>query len=184
MRTSALIVLPAVVSAFVVNPLPPAAATLGVMRSDLGAHRMGLFDGFAKAFANDDTLGERENAGLKKGATFKSVTWLGPNGQKKQVCCYSSDRTRQRPHAMTATAPASAGTSCSRAEPSGNCAWLGNPDPIRLQRGHLQDLRGDGGWQPHAHLRGEDAQQRRPDQVQHPKVRRSGGQSAVRQSQE
>ena len=46
---------------------------------------MNLFGAFADAFKNDDTLGERENAGLKKGANFKTVTWVGPNGQKKEV---------------------------------------------------------------------------------------------------
>ena len=47
--------------------------------------QMGLFDGFAKAFANDDTLGARENAGLSKEAQKRTVTWIGPKGQKKQV---------------------------------------------------------------------------------------------------
>lgn len=40
--------------------------------------RMGMFDGFAAAFANDDTLGEKENAGLSKGVKYHKITWRGP----------------------------------------------------------------------------------------------------------
>ena len=42
-------------------PARPVAAA-GSQRT--GALQMGLFDGFAKAFANDDTLGDRADAGL------------------------------------------------------------------------------------------------------------------------
>ena len=45
--------------------------------------RMGMFDGLAKAFENDDSLGERKSAGLSKEKAKKTVTWVGPNGQKK-----------------------------------------------------------------------------------------------------
>ena len=37
----------------------------------------------ANAFANDDTLGEKENAGLKNGPKF--VTGTGPNGKTVKV---------------------------------------------------------------------------------------------------
>ena len=46
--------------------------------------QMGLFDGFAKAFENDSTLGKAGPAGLTKEREKKTVTWVGPNGQKKQ----------------------------------------------------------------------------------------------------
>ena len=40
--------------------------------------RMGLFDGLAAAFENDDTLGERQDAGLKSKLKTSTVTWMGP----------------------------------------------------------------------------------------------------------
>lgn len=43
--------------------------------------RMGLFDGLAKAFENDDTLGERAEAGLREKAEFHTITWQGPAEQ-------------------------------------------------------------------------------------------------------
>ena len=46
---------------------------------------MGLFDGLKGAFDNDSSLGPRENAGLTKEATKRTVTWIGPNGKKKTV---------------------------------------------------------------------------------------------------
>lgn len=46
---------------------------------------MGLFDGLAKAFENDSTLGERENAGLSKEKQKRTVTWVGPKGQQKKA---------------------------------------------------------------------------------------------------
>lgn len=42
------------------------------------AVRMGLFDGLAAAFANDDTLGESGPAGLKTKVKLQKVTWMGP----------------------------------------------------------------------------------------------------------
>eukprot|EP00966_Prymnesium_polylepis_P270686 6253432-Prymnesium_polylepis.1 len=46
---------------------------------------MGLFDGLKGAFANDDTLGKRENAGLSKEKDKRTVTWVSPKGQQKKV---------------------------------------------------------------------------------------------------
>ena len=42
------------------------------------AVRMGLFDSFAAAFDNDDTLGESGPAGLKTKVQLQKVTWMGP----------------------------------------------------------------------------------------------------------
>ena len=39
---------------------------------------MGFFDGLAAAFENDDTLSERNEAGLKQKARFQTLTWRGP----------------------------------------------------------------------------------------------------------
>ncbi len=55
---------------------------------------MNMFGGFAKAFENDKTLGARQNAGLSKGATKRTVTWVGPRGQKKQAQCVPGQRLR------------------------------------------------------------------------------------------
>jgi len=38
---------------------------------------------FAGAFSNED-LGDREDAGLSKKKKQQTITWVGPNGQKKQ----------------------------------------------------------------------------------------------------
>lgn len=59
-----------------------AAAAAGSQRS--AQLQMGLFDGLSKAFANDDTLGERSNAGLSKEQNKRTVTWKGPKGQTKK----------------------------------------------------------------------------------------------------
>ena len=56
--------------------------------------QMGLFDGFAKAFENDDTLGKAGPAGLSKEATKKKVTWVGPKGQKKEALCVPGQKLR------------------------------------------------------------------------------------------
>lgn len=50
-----------------------------------GRPHSGLFDGLAKAFENDSSLGERKNAGLTKEAEKRTITWLGPKGEKKTV---------------------------------------------------------------------------------------------------
>ena len=39
---------------------------------------MGLFDGLAAAFENDDSLGEAGPAGLKTKVSYQEVTWKGP----------------------------------------------------------------------------------------------------------
>eukprot|EP00325_Prymnesiales_sp_UTEX-LB-985_P003032 CAMPEP_0174714998 /NCGR_PEP_ID=MMETSP1094-20130205/19778_1 /TAXON_ID=156173 /ORGANISM="Chrysochromulina brevifilum, Strain UTEX LB 985" /LENGTH=215 /DNA_ID=CAMNT_0015914481 /DNA_START=91 /DNA_END=738 /DNA_ORIENTATION=- len=55
-----------------------------VMSSSRGCSRcraapsMGLFDSLAKAFDNDDTLGESGPAGLKTKAQVQTLTWVGP----------------------------------------------------------------------------------------------------------
>jgi len=53
-----------------------------------------MFDGFKAAFANDDTLGARENAGLSKEATKRKVTWVGPKGQKKESIVVPGQKLR------------------------------------------------------------------------------------------
>jgi ferredoxin len=58
------------------------------------AVNMGLFDGFAKAFDNDDSLGARKSAGLSKEATRRTVTWVGPKGQKKTAQCVPGQQLR------------------------------------------------------------------------------------------
>ena len=55
---------------------------------------MGLFDGLAKAFENDSTLGDRENAGLSKVKDKRTVTWVGPKGQKKTATVVSGQRLK------------------------------------------------------------------------------------------
>ena len=42
------------------------------------AVRMGMFDGFAAAFQNDEELGEAGPAGLKTKVQLQKVTWMGP----------------------------------------------------------------------------------------------------------
>jgi len=48
----------------------------------------------AKAFANDDSLGARQNAGLSKEKTKRTVTWVGPKGQKKTALCIPGQSLR------------------------------------------------------------------------------------------
>ena len=43
--------------------------------------RMGMFDGFAAAFANDDSLGEKQSAGMTSKQVLRTITWQGPNGE-------------------------------------------------------------------------------------------------------
>merc|ERR1712167_564112 len=50
----------------------------------VGVATMGFFDGLAKAFENDDSMGARENAGLSKEKAKRIITWVGPKGQKKE----------------------------------------------------------------------------------------------------
>ena len=56
---------------------------------------MGMFDGFSKAFENDSSLGKRQNAGLSKEKAKKTVTWVGPRGQKKQATVVPGQALKQ-----------------------------------------------------------------------------------------
>jgi hypothetical protein len=49
---------------------------------------------FAGAFANDDSLGARENAGLSKEKAKKTITWVGPNGQSKKSVVVPGQKLR------------------------------------------------------------------------------------------
>ena len=49
---------------------------------------------FAGAFANDDSLGERENAGLSKEKVHDHV--VGPNGQSKKSIVVPGQAARHR----------------------------------------------------------------------------------------
>ncbi|KAL1520089.1 hypothetical protein AB1Y20_023564 [Prymnesium parvum] len=55
---------------------------------------MGLFDALSSAFANDETLGARENAGLSKDVTKRTVTWVAPGGQTKLSTVVAGQRFR------------------------------------------------------------------------------------------
>lgn len=55
----------------------------------------GLFDGFAKAFENDDSLGKAKNAGLSKEKEKRTVTWIGPKGEKKTAQAISGQKLRE-----------------------------------------------------------------------------------------
>jgi ferredoxin len=55
---------------------------------------MGLFDNLKGAFANDDTLGARSNAGLTKEGTKRTITWIGPNGKEKKSTVVAGQRLR------------------------------------------------------------------------------------------
>ena len=72
--------------------VPSSAAVASVRRSPAPA--MGLFDGFASAFANDDSLGDREDAGLSKAKQKLTVTWVGPRGQKKTSTVVAGQKLR------------------------------------------------------------------------------------------
>ena len=74
-------------AAFVV----PAPARASVRTNDCS---MGMFDGFSKAFENDSSLGARQNAGLKKDAAQRTITWVGPKGQKKQSQAIAGQKLR------------------------------------------------------------------------------------------
>ena len=66
---------------------------------------MGLFDGLAKAFENDDTLGDRKSAGLSKEKAKKTVTWVGPNGQKKSSTVVPGQSLREIARVSAPPAP-------------------------------------------------------------------------------
>jgi ferredoxin len=84
----AVLCLPAT-SAFALSSPAVAAA-----RGQPATVTMGLFDGFAKAFENDDSLGARQNAGLSKEKQKRTVTWVGPKGQKKQALAVSGQQMK------------------------------------------------------------------------------------------
>ena len=48
----------------------------------------------AGAFANDDSLGARENAGLSKEKAKKTITWVGPKGQSKKSVVVPGQKLR------------------------------------------------------------------------------------------
>ena len=75
-------------AAFVV-PLPRHASK--VLPARTGGQSMGLF---GDAFKNDDSLGKVQNAGLKQDAAIRTVTWVGPNGQKKESKCIAGNKLR------------------------------------------------------------------------------------------
>ena len=56
---------------------PTTRAFDGAPRAARHVH-MGLFDGLAAAFENDDTLGERREGGLSKQVKEQKITWMGP----------------------------------------------------------------------------------------------------------
>jgi ferredoxin len=55
---------------------------------------MGLFDNLKSAFANDDTLTARGNAGLSKEATKRTITWIGPTGKEKKSVVVAGQRLK------------------------------------------------------------------------------------------
>ena len=72
---------------------------------------------FKNAFANDAAYSKKENAGLSKQAAQKTITWIGPKGQKKTAtvvpgqrlkdvarACGIPIRVRRQPAADRATA--------------------------------------------------------------------------------
>ena len=87
---------------------------------------------FKNAFANDAAYSKKENAGLSKQAAQKTITWIGPKGQKKTAtvvpgqrlkdvarACGIPIRVRRRPAAGRRTAspkiaPAAPRRACAR----------------------------------------------------------------------
>ena len=49
---------------------------------------------FANAFANDDTLGARDNAGLTKEKTKRTITWKSSSGKTKQSTVVPGQKLR------------------------------------------------------------------------------------------
>jgi len=70
----------------------PARSPLATSRTAVPS--MGLFDGLKGAFANDDTLGKRENAGLSKEKDKRTVTWVSPKGQQKKALAIGGQRMK------------------------------------------------------------------------------------------
>ena len=68
-----------------VTPAPQPSAT---------SHVNVAMNWLAGAFANDDSLGARENAGLSKEKAKKTITWVGPNGQSKKSIVVPGQKLR------------------------------------------------------------------------------------------
>ena len=49
---------------------------------------------FKNAFANDAAYSKKENAGLSKQAAQKTITWIGPKGQKKTATVVPGQRLK------------------------------------------------------------------------------------------
>ena len=104
---------------------------------------------FKNAFANDAAYSKKENAGLSKQAAQKTITWIGPKGQKKTAtvvpgqrlkdvarACGIPIRVRRPPAArQPKNAPAAPRRACARSPPPA-------PRAARLPGRHLQDVRG------------------------------------------
>ena len=140
---------------------------------------------FKNAFANDAAYSKKENAGLSKQAAQKTITWIGPKGQKKTAtvvpgqrlkdvarACGIPIRVRRRP----ATGRGTASPKIAPAAPRRACARLSPPPApraaVRLPGRHLQDVRGAVRDGPRQNLPGEGAGQGRHDQIQHPGMSR------------
>ena len=152
-------------SGLVVTPSTPRA--VGRTRH---AH-MGLFDGFAKAFENDSTLGARESAGLKSAAKTKTVTWMGPNGQKKQATVVPGQSLRDiaRGCGIPIRYDCQEGTckTCEAMIGGGRAKiWCAHALEVALPFQPLLTMRASSVVQ-----RRQDAQQGRHYQIQHPKMR-------------
>ena len=141
---------------------------------------------FKNAFANDAAYSKKENAGLSKQAAQKTITWIGPKGQKKTAtvvpgqrlkdvarACGIPIRVRRPPAAGRGTAsPKNCARGAARALAP---AFSPPPAPraaVRLPGRHLQDVRGAVRHGPRQNLPGEGAGQGRDDQIQHPGMSR------------
>ena len=140
---------------------------------------------FKNAFANDAAYSKKENAGLSKQAAQKTITWIGPKGQKKTATVVPGQRLKdvaracgipirvRRPPAAGALLPAP------KLRPRRRAALAPaiSPPPapraaVRLPGRHLQDVRGAVRDGPRQNLPGEGAGQGRDDQIQHPGMSR------------
>ena len=89
---------------------------------------------FKNAFANDAAYSKKENAGLSKQAAQKTITWIGPKGQKKTAtvvpgqrlkdvarACGIPIRVRRRPAAGRRTASPKIAPAAPRRAPQYDC---------------------------------------------------------------
>ena len=90
MRSFVLVLMSACASAYIL----PSGIGSKMQRVERQQLTMGLFDGLKSAFENDDTLGDRPNAGLSKEATKRTVTWVGPKGEKKTATAIPGQKLR------------------------------------------------------------------------------------------